>query len=299
MITDQGFTLQDAMDELCNGVIEAVAERPGETAAMRSIRRQTVAHTVTSFQPRDPLEAMLAGQCVIFDQVFRDAMRASTRGQPAATTFRTRSQIHGTGRMFLAHLKVFMAMHAVQVEDVALQPAEQDHSPAEAALAHDPEAPAAPEPDQARAQPDAGVQVSAVAGEFCDPPVTPDTPGSQPIPQPIASRSATHVTRMATQASSADPGAQASEPGEIQPSGGSTAVVSGTASDQPETDANDLPYGEPSARTLQQGPTRLADADIPSALPATPLPGVDAAESAAQPEQPLQLAQAALARDAA
>ena len=305
MITDPGFTLQDAVDEICNGVIEAVAERPGEPEAVRLIRRQTVGHTVRSFQPRDPLEAMLAGHCVIFDQLVRDTMRDSIRGQTAATAFRTRNQIHGSGRMFLAHLKAFVAVHPHEAEQLAYQPTEQDRAPAEATPARGPDTPAARELGHAEPDDEAGVSVASDEIPTHRQSVMPDAPASQPAPRPIASRPATHVTRTATQGSAAHPGAQAPKPAALQETEGPAAVFSGTPPDLPEPDAIALPVPDaaPSAQALQQNPPRIADAgdsaDVPAALTAAPPSGEDLADSAMQLEHLFRLAIAVRAEELA
>ena len=151
MTTDTGITFQAAMGEICKGVLETVAERPGESDAKQSIRRQTAVYAVMSFMPRDPLEAMLAGQCVIFDHLLRDGARESLRGQPEQIRLRATPQIHASGKMFLAHLTAFKDMRGRQEETLAFQlPRRDARETSEAAPSPDAQSPDAPGPDATR-----------------------------------------------------------------------------------------------------------------------------------------------------
>jgi hypothetical protein len=122
MTPDTGFTFQDAMGEICKGVIDTVGERPGESGARRMVRQRTVALTMMSFLPRDTLETLLAGQCVIFDNLMHDGARVSLRGPPENMRLRACAQIHVSAKMFLAHLNKFQELQDRQADKLAFQP---------------------------------------------------------------------------------------------------------------------------------------------------------------------------------
>jgi hypothetical protein len=122
MDTDTTFSFQAAIGEICEGIIEAVAERPGDTAARRLLRHQTAAYSLMSFMPRDPLETMLVGHCVIFDALLRDGVKDTLRGQPEDIKLRARPGLHATGKMFLAHLKKFEQMRTRTPDKLFFQP---------------------------------------------------------------------------------------------------------------------------------------------------------------------------------
>lgn len=117
MQTDTGFTFETAMGEICQGVIETVADRPGDSEAKRFARHQTTAWTMMSMRPRDPLETMLAGHCVIFDHMLREGARDLLRGQSEQIRLRARPQVHASGKLFIVHLDKF--------EQMARRPADQ------------------------------------------------------------------------------------------------------------------------------------------------------------------------------
>jgi hypothetical protein len=171
MTTDTGITFQAAMGEICKGVLETVAERPGESDAKQSIRRQTAVYAVMSFMPRDPAEAMLAGQCVIFDHLLRDGARESLRGQPEQIRLRATPQIHASGKMFLAHLTAFKDMRGRQEKTLAFQlPRRDARETSEAAPSPDAPGPDAPGPDAVRtaATPDPKHAPAVAAGTPSD-----------------------------------------------------------------------------------------------------------------------------------
>jgi hypothetical protein len=122
MHTETGFTMLTAMGEITRDVIETVADRPGDSPARRLTRQQTTASTIMSFLPRDPVETMLAGQCVIFDHLLRDGAHDTLRGQQQEIKLRARPQILATGKMFLAHLDRLAQMRTRLSDRFAVQP---------------------------------------------------------------------------------------------------------------------------------------------------------------------------------
>ena len=109
------------MDEIAREVIETVTNRHGNSPARRIVRQQATASSISSFQPRDPMETMLAGQCVIFDHVLRDAARDTLGGHDPDIKLRARPQVLATGKMFLAHLDKLKTLQARLAEEPVAQ----------------------------------------------------------------------------------------------------------------------------------------------------------------------------------
>jgi hypothetical protein len=143
MNTDTGFTFQTAMSEITREVIETVADRPGDSPARRVARHQMTAWSILSFLPRDPVETMLAGQCVIFDHLLRDGVRDTLRGQHQDIKLRTRPQHVASAKMFLANLDKFEHMQTRLAAKLAGQPVEENATVSGAAPASVPKAPLA------------------------------------------------------------------------------------------------------------------------------------------------------------
>ena len=169
MNANTGFTFQSAMGEITRGVIETVAERPGDSETRRALRHQTTAWSMESFMARDPVETMLAGHCVIFHHMLHDYARDMLRGQPEEIKLRAYSSIHGSGKMFLAHLSKFEQLQTRAMEKLAGQPPVQDTPAAESILtrgsvsprAAAPKAPAAPSQADVRTDPPSGAAIEA------------------------------------------------------------------------------------------------------------------------------------------
>jgi hypothetical protein len=132
------FGFQQLVSELLRGLAGAVAERPGQTEAQRFARHQTAIFSVMAFLPRDAIETMLAGQCVMIDHLLRDAVSDLLRSETAAGKLRIRSQVTALGRQFLKHLDQFCRMRA--------RPDEQPAAPAQASPESSPNPPISPEP---------------------------------------------------------------------------------------------------------------------------------------------------------
>lgn len=115
MSTEPDLSYHPAMNEICRDVMDCIGTRPGDTPARAARRTQMVADTMSSMMPLNPLETMLAGQCVMFDQLVLDATRDVMRGQTEDVKLRARPQICAMGRMLLAHLAKFQQLQAATV----------------------------------------------------------------------------------------------------------------------------------------------------------------------------------------
>ena len=91
-------TAEQLMDQQIDGVIYALADPRRLTETERQAERRTIAGTVRAFQPRNPVETMLAGQCVIFDTLLRDGMHDLRMGSSGP---RVVSGVLATARSFL------------------------------------------------------------------------------------------------------------------------------------------------------------------------------------------------------
>jgi hypothetical protein len=107
MQSETPSTTVSAMGEIVRQVIETVADRPGDSPARRIARQQATACTMMAFGPANPVETMLAGQCVIFDHLLRDGAHDTLRDQPPEIKLRARAQTLVTGKMFLAQFAKF------------------------------------------------------------------------------------------------------------------------------------------------------------------------------------------------
>ena len=136
------FGFEQLVTEMLRGLIEAVADRPGETEAQRFARHQTAVFSTMAFLPRDAVETMLASQCVMLDHLLRDGTRDLLRGQSEQIKLRVRSQLTAMGRLFLKHLDELRKLQARAVEQIAVVPSTKS----EAADRHD----AAPRTTSAR-----------------------------------------------------------------------------------------------------------------------------------------------------
>jgi hypothetical protein len=123
------FGFEQLITELLRGLADAVADRPGETEAQRFARHRTAIFSTMAFLPRDAIETMLAGQCVIFDLLLRDAARDLLRNEAAATKLRIRSQLTAMGRLFLKHLDQLRQLQSRPVQQAAASPDAEPESP--------------------------------------------------------------------------------------------------------------------------------------------------------------------------
>jgi len=110
-----------------------------------------------AFLPRDALETMVAGQCVMFDDLLRDAVRDLLRNDADLSKRRIRSQVTALGRLFLKNLDQFRQLRARPEQQPAASPPDPAKSdgpqPAEAVTT---DVAAIDAPASAASQPQAG-----------------------------------------------------------------------------------------------------------------------------------------------
>ncbi len=110
MQPNPSFGFEQIVTEVIRGVLEAVAEKPGLSQDRRASLTQTVVCSVMAFEPRDPVEAMMAGQCIVYDHLLRDGVREMQRGQADQVTARARPGVLAVGKVFLATMAMLLRM---------------------------------------------------------------------------------------------------------------------------------------------------------------------------------------------
>jgi hypothetical protein len=85
------FGFEACCATMIGNIAKALAERNGETPEQQFARAQAAAHVIMGFLPRDVIEAMLAGHCVMFHEVMVDSAHITLCAQ------------HGKGRRAELH----------------------------------------------------------------------------------------------------------------------------------------------------------------------------------------------------
>ena len=104
------FGFEQIVTELIRGVIETVADKPGLSPERRASVTQTVVCSVMAFNPRDPIEAMMAGHCVVYDHMLRDGAREMLRGQAELVMIQARPGVLAAGKIFLGTVAMLLRM---------------------------------------------------------------------------------------------------------------------------------------------------------------------------------------------
>jgi hypothetical protein len=90
---------------MVRGVVDAVCDRPGDTAAQRDARAREVERSVLAFAPRDPVEIMLSGLAVAHYHLILDSMHDAFGEQSKVEVGRTNSRIAGLDRAMTGFLR--------------------------------------------------------------------------------------------------------------------------------------------------------------------------------------------------
>jgi hypothetical protein len=122
MQANSKFGFEQLITELLRDLADAVADRPGESQAQRFARHQTAIFSTMAFHPRDAMETMLAGQCVMFDHLLRDATHDLLCSETAPGKLRVRSQIAALAKIFLKHLEQWCQLRARPEQQTATSP---------------------------------------------------------------------------------------------------------------------------------------------------------------------------------
>jgi hypothetical protein len=104
MDTQAEFGFKQLFSHVVGDMAKAVCERNGESQQQQFARSQAAVHTIMSFLPRDVIEAMLAGHCVMFHAVMTDSIHETLRGEIDTMRRGTRSNIVALNKVFCANL---------------------------------------------------------------------------------------------------------------------------------------------------------------------------------------------------
>ena len=130
------FGYEQIVQEMMRGLLDTVADRPDLSPGRQNSLKQTTVCTVMAFNPRDPLEAMLASQCVVYDHLMHDGARDLLRGQAEPIKLKARPGILSAGKTFLAAMGMMLRMQQRAEKSLAfarpLPEAEAKPAPADA-----------------------------------------------------------------------------------------------------------------------------------------------------------------------
>jgi hypothetical protein len=148
------FGFAQLITELVRGLADAVADRPGETEAQRFARHQAAIFSVMAFLPRDAMETVVAGECVLFDHLLRDATHDLLCSEAEPVKRRIRSQLTAIGRLFLKHLEQFRLLQKRQGQQKVVSPDAAPARNAEAAAFRPAEGSSSADGEAAGSQPE-------------------------------------------------------------------------------------------------------------------------------------------------
>ena len=94
-----------AFPTMLEGIVGAICDRPGDTEAQRDARSRDVSDAIQGFEPRDPVELMLAGMAVTHAHLIQDSVRDLVREQDNRLRARGKTTIVALGRAMVAFLK--------------------------------------------------------------------------------------------------------------------------------------------------------------------------------------------------
>jgi len=104
MDNEPEFTPRDLLTHICGGVAKAVATRAGETEKHHYTRVQAAGLMVLAFTPRDSIEAMIAGHCVMLHEMIVDGVGKIMCPDEAARRPPTRAAIVSMDKAFGVNL---------------------------------------------------------------------------------------------------------------------------------------------------------------------------------------------------
>ena len=94
------FGFKELFSQVIGDMAKAVCERTGETKQQQIARSSAAVHAIMGFLPRDVIEAMLAGHCLMFHELIVASVLDTLRGEPRATRRATRGTIVAMDKAF-------------------------------------------------------------------------------------------------------------------------------------------------------------------------------------------------------
>jgi hypothetical protein len=105
MDTQPAYGFKDLLAHIVGNVTEAVCERNGDPQQKKFTRVQAAAHMIMGFMPRDVIESMLAGHCVMFHEVLTSSIRDTLRGEMDSFRRATRANLIALDKCFANNLE--------------------------------------------------------------------------------------------------------------------------------------------------------------------------------------------------
>jgi hypothetical protein len=122
------FGFNELFASVIGDIAKAVGERNGETAQQQFARSQAAVHMIMGFLPRDVIEALLAGHCVMLHETMLASVHDTLSGEADAMRRSTRSALIAMNKEFnanLGHLERYQARPVLRRRDApAMKPAE-------------------------------------------------------------------------------------------------------------------------------------------------------------------------------
>jgi hypothetical protein len=94
------FGFKDLFAHIIGDMARAVSTRDGENQQQQLTRSHAAVQTVLHFTPRDAIEAMLAGHCMMFHEAIVDSIRHTLRGEQDTLRRGTRSNLVALDKCF-------------------------------------------------------------------------------------------------------------------------------------------------------------------------------------------------------
>ena len=107
---------EQLLSHIIGNMAYTLSQREDKPEARQLARGQMAAQTILAFLPVDAVEAMIAGQCVMFHEMIVDSTQTTLRGEPDATRRATRSGIVAMDKAFGANLLRLKQVRAGQAD---------------------------------------------------------------------------------------------------------------------------------------------------------------------------------------
>ena len=80
------LSFKDHFTQVIGDMASAVCQRPGETHEKQVLRSKIAIQTVLGLRPRDSIEALVAGHCMMYHELIVDAVHTSLRDDMQVST---------------------------------------------------------------------------------------------------------------------------------------------------------------------------------------------------------------------
>ena len=104
MDTPPAFGFKELFHHVIGDMAKAISERNGESKQQQFLRCQVAVQMIMSFLPRDTIEALLAGRCVMFHELMVETVGHTMRGEVDSARSATRTSIVAMDKVFANNL---------------------------------------------------------------------------------------------------------------------------------------------------------------------------------------------------